>query len=96
MQVDEPGAVDDRDVPPDVMMAIAAGNKIQAVRLLRAHTGLGLATAKRLVDHIARSQEGETPGIETQFTEVGGSKGFAVIVVACLLAWLLYQFLVVG
>lgn len=96
MQVDEPGAVDDLDVPPDVLMAIAAGNKIQAVRLLREHTGLGLAPAKRLVDYLARRHEGATPGIQTQFTEVGGSRGFAVIVVACLLAWLLYQLLVVG
>lgn len=96
MQVDEPGVVDKLDVPPDVMMAIAAGNKIQAVRLLREHTGLGLAPAKRLVDYLARSQEGQTPGLETHFTEVGGSKGLAVIVVACLLAWLLYQLLVVG
>ena len=96
MQVDEPGAVDELEVPQDVLIAIAAGNKIEAVRLLRAHTGLGLASAKRLGDHLARRHEGATPGIQTQSTEVGGSKGFAVIVSACLVAWLLYQVLVVG
>lgn len=96
MQVDEPGAVDNLDIPPDVLAAVAAGNKIQAVRLLREHTGLGLAPAKRLVDYLARSQGANTPGTELRFTEVGGSRGFIVIVVACFLAWLLYQVLVVG
>ncbi len=96
MQVDEPGAIDNLDVPPDVLAAVAAGNKVQAVRLLREHTGLGLAPAKRLVDYLARSHGGTTPGTQPQFTEVGGSKGFAVIVAAFFLAWLLYQVLVAG
>ena len=96
MQVDEPGAVDNLEVPPDVLAAIASGNKVQAVRLIREHTGLGLGPAKRLVDHLARTHGGTSPEMQPQFTEVGGSKGFAVIVVACLLAWLLYQALVAG
>lgn len=96
MQVDESGALDNLDIPPDVLAAVAAGNKIQAVRLLREHTGLGLGPAKRLVDYLARSHSGTTPGTRLEFTEVGGSRGFVVIVVACLVAWLLYQVLVVG
>ncbi len=96
MRVDEPGAIENIEIPPDVLAALAAGNKIEAVKLIREHTGLGLAQAKRLADHIARSHEGAQPGPATQFTEVGGSKGFAIIVIACLVAWFLYQALVAG
>lgn len=96
MRVDEPGTVDNLDVPPDVLDAIAAGNKIQAVRLVRQHTGLGLAPAKRLVDYLAREQGDATPESPPTFTEVGGSKGFVVIVAACLVALLLYRLLVGG
>ena len=96
MQVDEPGGVENYEIPPDVLAALAAGNKIQAIKLVREHTGLGLAQAKRLVDDLARSQEGMPPASQPQFTEVGGSKSLVVIVVACVVAWLLYQVLVAG
>ena len=48
------------------------------------------------VEHLARSQEGMPPASQPQFKEVGGSKGFVVILVACVVAWLLYQVLVAG
>jgi ribosomal protein L7/L12 len=37
-------------VPEDVRAALAAGKKIDAIRLLRARTGLGLAQAKAAVE----------------------------------------------
>ena len=43
-------------LPEDVRHAIAAGNKIEAIRRLRGHTGLGLADAKAAVE------SGQLPG----------------------------------
>jgi hypothetical protein len=44
------------DVPAEVQgelrALIAAGRKIEAIKLVRASTGLGLAEAKALVDHM--------------------------------------------
>lgn len=37
-------------LPEDVRSAMAAGQKIEAIRLLRKHTGLGLADAKAAVE----------------------------------------------
>lgn len=37
-------------LPEDVRMALGAGQKIEAIRLLRKHTGLGLAQAKAAVE----------------------------------------------
>jgi hypothetical protein len=38
------------DLPAEVVAAIKSGRKIEAIRLLRVATGLGLANAKVLVD----------------------------------------------
>lgn len=37
-------------LPPDVIAALQQGKKIDAIRLLREHTGLGLAEAKQRID----------------------------------------------
>jgi ribosomal protein L7/L12 len=37
-------------LPPDVRAAMDASNKIEAIRLLRVHTGLGLQEAKEAVE----------------------------------------------
>jgi ribosomal protein L7/L12 len=39
--------------PPEVVELALSGKKIQAIRLLRDRTGLGLAEAKAVVDQIA-------------------------------------------
>lgn len=48
-------------LPPDVIVAIDASNKIEAIRRLRAHTGLGLAEAKEAVEagHLKSAPEAE-------------------------------------
>jgi hypothetical protein len=43
-------AMTENDLPPDVIRAIEQGRKIEAIKLLREATGLGLANAKVLVD----------------------------------------------
>ncbi len=87
---------DTGEIPPEVLAAISSGNKVQAIRLVREHTGLGLGPAKRIVEAIEKSQNATTPGSMPEFTEVGGSRGLLVIVAACVVAWLLYQWLVAG
>jgi ribosomal protein L7/L12 len=43
------------NLPPDVLAALANGNKIEAIKLLRERTGLGLAEAKNHVEAYAHS-----------------------------------------
>ncbi|MEO8102498.1 MAG: ribosomal protein L7/L12 [Betaproteobacteria bacterium] len=56
-----PGAL-----PPAVMHALRQGRKIDAIKLLREHTGLGLKEAKDAIDAAARQSgmraEGLSPG----------------------------------
>ena len=42
------------DLPVDVVDAVKAGRRIEAIRLLREATGMGLANAKVLIDTAAR------------------------------------------
>ena len=48
-------------LPPDVMAALAKGRKIEAIKLLRKSSGLGLAETKAVVDAFLRSQGGAAP-----------------------------------
>ena len=44
---------DSKKLPADVLNAIHAGRKIEAIKLLRQHDGLGLKDAKHMVDAYA-------------------------------------------
>ena len=46
--------VTDNQLPPDVIKAIEDGRKVEAIKILREATGLGLANAKVLVDRAWR------------------------------------------
>lgn len=46
--------ITEESLPPEVMRAIEQGRKIEAIKLLREATGLGLANAKVLVDKASR------------------------------------------
>jgi len=88
--------LENADIPQDVLIAVAEGRKIEAIQLLRKHSGMGLRQARRLVDTLERARGSPNPGDLPQFTEVGGTRGLVVIVVALLLAWVLYEALVGG
>ena len=47
--------VTDSELPADVIRAIQQGQKIEAIKILREATGLGLANAKVLVDRASRA-----------------------------------------
>jgi ribosomal protein L7/L12 len=45
------------DLPPEAKAALAAGNKIEAIKLVREATGLGLAEAKDMVERAERGAD---------------------------------------
>lgn len=96
MLIEDNATLEGADIPQDVLIAVAEGRKIEAIRLLRERTGLGLREARRLVDALERARGAPDPGDLPQFTEVGGSRGVIVILAALFLAWALYVTLVGG
>ncbi|MGZ5038849.1 MAG: ribosomal protein L7/L12 [Usitatibacter sp.] len=50
-------------LPPDVVDALRRGNKIEAIKLLRQATGLGLAEAKARVDIYELAGGGKTGNV---------------------------------
>lgn len=74
-------------VPDSVRQALAAGNKIEAIRLLRAHAGIGLREAKDRVDALAASTGSGNPhGLSPGEQPRGGSQGVVWIVAALVVA----------
>ncbi len=69
-QAQSPPLACESSLPLDVVSALKQGNKIEAIRLLRARTGLGLKEAKDAVEavpHESRSPADEdSPGKVTQ------------------------------
>ena len=48
-------------LPPEVLEAVKGGRQIEAIKLLRQSTGLGLADAKQLIDAHARGMPVSVP-----------------------------------
>ncbi len=85
--------VTENELPEDVIEAIRQGQKIEAIKLLRRSTGLGLANAKVLVDRASRTHGPERviKNFADQPTGVGGlvkSLGLALVLAA---AWYFYK-----
>ena len=53
--------VTEQELPPDVIEAIRSGHKIEAIKILRERTGIGLANAKVLVDRAWRTHGPQKP-----------------------------------
>jgi hypothetical protein len=84
-------------LPPEAMSALAAGNTIEAIRIVRQARGIGLQEAKAVVDAVTRTarspgdpgNRGLAPG------EVPRSKsaGWMVIVIAAAIAFAVWQWM---
>jgi ribosomal protein L7/L12 len=48
-------------LPPEVLAALQAGRQVEAIKLLRQSTGLGLTEAKQLIDAHARGEPISVP-----------------------------------
>ena len=73
-------------LPADVTEAIRANRKIDAIKLLREHRGLGLKEAKHAVDAYIR----ENPHLIPQKTSGGGLGRSVIIVLGAVIAYALY------
>jgi ribosomal protein L7/L12 len=61
-------------IPPEVKAAIDRGNKIEAIKLLRDATGIGLKEAK---DAVEQFEAGGSPVIAQKTAKPAGSEGIA-------------------
>ncbi len=76
-----------RTPSPDVVRAIQQGNKIEAIRLMREQTGLGLKEAKDAVDsYQAQTQQLYGTGSPGEVPRSQGLFGWVVAAVAAALA----------
>lgn len=78
-----PASTASASLPAEVVAAMQAGRKIEAIKLLREHNGMGLAAAKEAVETIEIAARSLAPG------EVGRGKGlwWLVLIVIGLLIW---------
>jgi ribosomal protein L7/L12 len=63
------------ELPADALSELQAGNKIEAIKLLRVASGLGLKEAKDLVERYVAAQ----PGLQQQMTAAGAEQGRKLI-----------------
>jgi len=96
MKVEKRAAPMPDELSPAVMSAIVSGKKIQAVKLLRQETGLGLREAKAIVDALSVEQSVESSTPVPGFREEGGANGLLAIGVAAVFAYVLYRLFVGG
>ena len=76
-----------------VLAAVDAGRKIEAIKILREETGLGLADAKHAIDALFRERRSD-PVISAGMTEEGGAGGMIkmIVVIAIILGAYFYFF----
>ena len=74
------------DIPTEALVAIRSGRKIEAIRVLREQTGMGLAEAKSVVDRASRSTGPQMPRMAAGREDSGLLRLLAVVVVLSALA----------
>lgn len=86
------------DMAPTILAALASGRKIEAIKLLRDATGLGLREARIIVEQLESDYEAGKPSPPPApgFSEEGGVKSLVVIAVALVVGYLLYRYLTGG
>ena len=83
----------DVKISDDVIVAVDGGRKIEAIKILRDQTGLGLADAKHRIDRLARERQDQR-GAAPKMAEEGGAGGMIrmVVVIVALLGVYFYFF----
>ncbi len=85
--------ITEHELPGDVIAAIEGGHKIEAIKLLREATGLGLANAKVLVDRASRTHgpKKPIPSFADQPSSLGSLVKSLALVLLGAAAWYFYQ-----
>ena len=78
--------VTDSELPSAVIRLIADGRKIEAIKILRESTGLGLANAKVLVDRASRVHGPKKPVNPAVSADSGAAKLIVSLVAVLILA----------
>jgi len=81
----------EQELSPEVFQLLADGRKIEAIRLIREETGLGLREAKELAEALL-DEHASTEMAMPAITEQGGASGVIAIIIAVLIAYLVYVF----
>ena len=82
----------EEELSPEIYQLLAAGRKIAAIKLIRAETGMGLAEAREIADALSGHSATETTP-PPAMKEEGGAGGFLAILVAFLIAFVVYAFI---
>ncbi len=83
--------MEEQELSPEIYQLLALGRKVEAIKLIREETGLGLAEAKELAEAISGHRGPETTP-PPAMKEEGGAGGFFAIVAAILIAYFVYAF----
>ncbi len=81
----------EQQLSPEVFQLLASGRKIEAIELIREETGLGLREAKDLAEALL-DDHAPTEIAPPAITEQGGASGMIAIMIAVLIAYLVYVF----
>ena len=76
-----------------VLQAVDAGRKIEAIKLLREETGLGLKEAKDEVDRLAQERKPSGAQDVAPLQDQGGADAIIKIIVVALILFAIYRYL---
>jgi hypothetical protein len=85
--------VTESELPSEVIAAIADGRKIEAIKILRETTGLGLANAKVLIDRASRVHGPKKPPNPAIDMPTGHGKLIGSLVAVAALAFGYYYYI---
>lgn len=83
--------MDQTEYPEDIVQAVIAGRKVEAVKRLREQTGMSLKEAKQAIEQLERELHGHAP-VVPPMQEEGGAEGLIRIVLAVAALAALYWF----
>lgn len=69
------------ELPTEVILAVQAGRKLDAIRILREKTGMGLTDAKLLVDRLSEDYASELPPVSASREDPGNFRLLATLVI---------------
>ncbi|MDZ7669394.1 MAG: hypothetical protein U5Q16_08220 [Gammaproteobacteria bacterium] len=69
------------ELPAEVVLAVQRGRKLDAIRILREKTGMGLSDAKILVDRLAEEYGSEAPQVSASREDAGNLRLLAALVI---------------